>query len=339
MQAPSVAPAIFSVNPASPIATGNAQPLTINGQFGPGDTVTLRNLTLGTAYPNRPIISLTSAQIVVDPNFGTNADHWSVQVTGPSGVASGQFSFPVQAAAITPTIFSVNPASPIATGNAQPLTINGQFGPGDTVTLRNLTLGTAYPNRPIISLTSAQIVVDPNFGTNADHWSVQVTGPSGVASGQFSFPVQAAAITPTIFSVNPASPIATGNAQPLTINGQFGPGDTVTLRNLTLGTTYPNRPIISLTSARIVVDPNFGTNADHWSVQVTGPSGVASGQFSFPVQAAAITPTIFSVNPASPIATGNAQPLTINGQFGPGDTVTLRSSRSGPPIQTGPSFR
>ncbi|MBM4041075.1 MAG: hypothetical protein FJ290_21455, partial [Planctomycetes bacterium] len=92
---------------------------------------------------------------------------------------------------LQPTILSVNPAFPAATGSAQPFTINGSnFQSGCTVTLRDLSLGTTYPNRTISSQTSTQLVITPSFGTRVDLWSVEVIN-SGTSSGQFIFPVVA----------------------------------------------------------------------------------------------------------------------------------------------------
>ncbi len=88
----------------------------------------------------------------------------------------------------TPTITSLNPACPVATGSAQTFTINGaNFQSGCTVTLEDITSVKSYPNLTISSMTSTQIVIDPNFGTVQHVWGVQVINPGNAQSTQFDF--------------------------------------------------------------------------------------------------------------------------------------------------------
>ena len=78
------------------------------------------------------------------------------------------------------TITSVNPFSPVATGSAQAFTINGtNFQSGCNVTLLDLGTSTitTYANRTVSSLTSTQIVINPDFGTAHDVWGVEVINP------------------------------------------------------------------------------------------------------------------------------------------------------------------
>ena len=101
---------------------------------------------------------------------------------------------PVQA--VVPTISSVSPDPVIATGKTQPLVINGSnFAKGATVTLR--TGGKMYANRPVSSLSPAQILIKPNLGKSPDTWSVEVINPIGASSGLFMFEVQLPAGAPT----------------------------------------------------------------------------------------------------------------------------------------------
>jgi hypothetical protein len=188
-------PSITGVSPSSPVATGSPQTFTVSGSnFAGGANVILRDITTGEVFGNRPITSLTSTQIVLNPNFGiaTTAHSWSVQVINSSGQSSNTFNFTVQP---TPSvsITSVSPASPIATGSAQPFTITGTaFANGANVTLKDITTGETFPNRTISSLTSTQIVINPNFGTatTSHSWSVQVTNSNGLASNVFGFTVR-----------------------------------------------------------------------------------------------------------------------------------------------------
>jgi sugar lactone lactonase YvrE len=326
-------PLINNVSPNPVTGSNNPQPFAIIGSnFQPGATVTLRDLNTGEVFPNRAISSLSSSQIVINPNFTTAAHTWSVQVINPGGIASPDFRFSVQAPS-PPTIGSVSPAAPIGSNNPQPFTINGNnFQPGANVTLRNLDTGAVFPDRAISSQSSSQIVINPIFTTAAHTWSVQVINPGGIASADFRFSVQAPLSPPTISSVSPASPIGSNNPQPFTINGNnFPPGATVTLRNLSTGDVFPNRPISSQNISQIVINPIFTTVAHTWSVQVVNPSGTASAEFKFEVQAPqAAPPTISSVSPASPMASNSEQPFTINGNnFQSGATVTLRDLTTG----------
>ncbi len=46
------------------------------------------------SFPNLTISSQSSTQIVIDPNFGTAQDVWSVEVINPGSIDSSQFYFP-----------------------------------------------------------------------------------------------------------------------------------------------------------------------------------------------------------------------------------------------------
>ena len=84
------------LEPGVPVATGSAQAFTINGSnFQSGCTVTLVD-GAGTTYANRTISSESSTQIVINPNFGTAQDVWSVEVINPGSgnETSNQFYFP-----------------------------------------------------------------------------------------------------------------------------------------------------------------------------------------------------------------------------------------------------
>ena len=99
------APAITSVNPAYPVATGSAQAFTINGtNFVSGDTVTLVDGGgVGSTFNNMAISSLTSTQIVINPNFGTAQDVWGVELKNSSGtVISNEFFFATTPSGVSP---------------------------------------------------------------------------------------------------------------------------------------------------------------------------------------------------------------------------------------------
>jgi hypothetical protein len=141
--------------------TNNTQPLNIRL---PGNTYTM-SLTAGHQY------------------------RWHLTACNTAG-CSGSTALYYQTPGAGPTISYVSPNPAVATGAAQPFTIFGSnFATGTTVTLRT-SGGAVYANRTISSLSATQIVINPNFGTVADTWTVEVISASGVSSGQFTFTVR-----------------------------------------------------------------------------------------------------------------------------------------------------
>jgi hypothetical protein len=141
--------------------TNNTQPLNIRL---PGNTYTM-SLTAGHQY------------------------RWHLTACNTAG-CSGSTALYYQTPGAGPTISYVSPNPAVATGAAQPFTIFGSnFASGTTVTLRT-SGGAVYANRAISSLSATQIVINPNFGTVADTWTVEVISSSGVSSGRFTFTVR-----------------------------------------------------------------------------------------------------------------------------------------------------
>ena len=324
------APVISSVIPNPVPGSSSSQLFTLTGtNFAPGASVTLRDVSNSETYANRQIVSQTDTQIVLRPVFGNESANWSVEVINPGSVSSGRFAFTVQAQAITPAITSVSPNPVQGSDAAQPFTIRGSnFTSGATVTLRDLTHGQTFNNRTISSFSATQIVINPNFTNAAATWSVEVINPDGRSTGQFTFTVQATtvAVSPSITSVSPNPVSGSDNAQAFTINGSnFASGANVTLRDLTHGQLFANRTISSFSSTRIVINPNFTNVSATWSVEVINPDGRSSGQFTFTVQAVAVSPSITSVSPNPVSGSNTAQAFTINGSnFVSGANVTLR---------------
>ena len=96
-QLPAIAaPVINSVSPDPVMATGVAQPFMINGGNFPERPRVNLHSSEGQTYANRPVISQTPAQIVINPNFGTKPGVWMVEVINRSGASSGSFAFSVQ---------------------------------------------------------------------------------------------------------------------------------------------------------------------------------------------------------------------------------------------------
>lgn len=112
----------------------------------------------------------------------------------------------------------------------------------------------------------------------------------------------------------------------------FTPDCSVTLRDRRTGEIYLRRPIISQTSNRIVIRPEFTEFAAEWSVEVSKPDGPSSGEFPFRVVAPKITPSIDGVWPHPVPALESPQYIVINGDnFMSGCVVKLRDKRTQEP--------
>lgn len=267
-------PTITSISPASPLANGTAQTVTIHGTgFTNTSTVTVRHIGSGQLYPNRPVTSRTSTTLTFNFNFGTTPTAWSVVVVDGEQ-RSVQLNFTTLTA---PRISSISPAVPLAANDPVPLTINGSnFSQTSTVTLRNEDSGQTYTDVPITSRTGNTLTLNFNFGGRAAAWTVQVVDEART-SGVFSFSTLAFAVT----SVSPASPLANGTVTGFTVYGTgFTGTTTVTLRNLTTGETFERVPITERTNEALRVNVNFGAAVAQWSVQVIdGPR--SSEPFAF----------------------------------------------------------
>ncbi|MEI6077838.1 MAG: DUF6531 domain-containing protein, partial [Verrucomicrobiota bacterium] len=102
-----------------------------------------------------------------------------------------------------PTISSVNPPTPTGSSISQPFYINGaNFVSGCNVILMDITAGKTYANRSITAFSTAQIRIDPVFGTAAHSWSVEIQNPDSQTTGQYQFNV-AASGTPAITVTSP----------------------------------------------------------------------------------------------------------------------------------------
>src|SRR5882672_7106269 len=120
----------------------------------------------------------------------------SVCASNGSSVCSGALSITITPAAAGPTISSVSPNPVTGSTSPQTFTINGTgFTSSSTVTLGNSF--NTYPNMPISSRSSTQLVINPTFGTTAATWYAKVIDGSQ-SSSQFSFNVVAPTVTPTI---------------------------------------------------------------------------------------------------------------------------------------------
>ena len=124
----------------------------------------------------------------------------------------------------TASIASVTPSPVPGSNSPQTFTITGaNFDPACTVTLRDLTTGIIYANRTKISQTTTSITLNPNFGSPAHTWSVEVINPSAISSGQFQFSVTSPASLVSVTVNGPAS-LAAGGSAAFTTTASFSTG-------------------------------------------------------------------------------------------------------------------
>lgn len=186
---PANTPTVTSVNPGNG-TQGQALSVTITGANFTGAT----SVSFGSGITVNSYAVNSSTQITANISISSTATTGSrnVSVTTPAGTGTGNGLFTVTAPTVTPYISSVSPNPVTGSNSSQPFTINGgNFVSGATVTLRDLRTGEVFPNRPISSFSSTQIVINPIFTTIAATWTVEVINPGGASSGQFSFQVVA----------------------------------------------------------------------------------------------------------------------------------------------------
>lgn len=130
-------PSVTSVNP-NPVPGSNAsQNFVVNGSnFDPNCTVTLRDLTTGITYANRTKIAQTGTSITLNPNFGTPAHIWSVEVINPGSVSSGPYQFLVSASASLVSL-TVNGPSALTAGGQAAFTATAYFSSGSPQDVSN----------------------------------------------------------------------------------------------------------------------------------------------------------------------------------------------------------
>jgi hypothetical protein len=174
----------MSPNPV-PSSSGVTR-LTINGSgFSSSSTLTFTSYpTTGgsNSYPNQPILSAGSGQIVANSSLGTTPSLWSVQVV-TNGQASSPFWFDV-----APVVSGIIP-NPTPLGNAVKVLITGSgFQTGGSLTF--FWTGGSRTRTDYTYLDSNDLMITINTGSSADYgWAIQYASPSGITSNKFSFSV------------------------------------------------------------------------------------------------------------------------------------------------------
>ncbi|HEY5040662.1 MAG TPA: glycoside hydrolase domain-containing protein [Verrucomicrobiae bacterium] len=325
---------VTPATPSSPSPGTSSTP----GPTEASSTVTLSwGSSTGATYYDLGVVDVASGSFVV--NTTTTSTSYTVTLTAgktykwnvaaADSAGDGTFTtvlyFQTPSVTVTPSITSVSPALPIGSNSQQPFTINGNnFVSGCTVTLRDLTANQTFANRTISSQTSSQIVINPDFTTAADNWSVEVINPGNASSGQYDFMVQAPTVTPSITSVLPNPATGSNSGQTLTINGSgFVSGAQVNLAWPTVGGIPAGNKTLSATfasSSQLQVTATLGNDPETWTAQVINPGNVTSSTFNFSEQAP--FPVIQLLSPSSASVGGGTFTLTVSGNtFDQGSVV------------------
>lgn len=200
---------------------------------------------------------------------------WAYRVVDSQGLASvwvpnNNPDFTVQASA--PSIASVSPNPVSGTNGTQPFYINGaNFVANCDVILRDLTAGQTFSNRTIVSFSSTQIQIAPNFTTAMDNWSVEVINPDNQSSGQYSFNVVLPNLAPQNISLN---------------TNAVAPGGTLTV-SWTLANTGSGNSPSTVTGVRINQSTTSFAGTDITNV----PMPALNANSSTPQSAQIIVPT------------------------------------------------
>jgi GH25 family lysozyme M1 (1,4-beta-N-acetylmuramidase) len=305
------APSISSVSPNPVTGTNGALPFYINGaNFVSGCNVTLRDLTANQTFANRTIISFSSTQIQIAPNFTTAMDNWSVEIINPDAQSSGQYSFNVVLPNLVPQniTLSTNSIAPSGTlsvnwtlanigsgnspGTVTGVRINQSTSSYAGTTLTNVTMPALYGSSS--TPQSAQLTVPATPGTyyvwiiadNVASGAIAQSNTNDDESHSSAFTVATAALPPpSISSVSPTSMLALNGNQTLTINGSdFQNPPTLTFvppEGGTIGSTANKLTFVS--ASQISYQINNTGDAGSWSVTVNNPDGQSSSAASFTV--------------------------------------------------------
>jgi pimeloyl-ACP methyl ester carboxylesterase len=305
---------ISGINPSSPTQSNVNQDITVNGSGFAA------NLTVIVTLPDSSTVTLSGTQIlnVTSTSFTMRATlnaagQWKIKVLNPNGDLSNIYSFHVQAPA-PPIISSISPASLTARNVDQNITVNGtNFQQGLTVTV-------AFPNGSTGTLSGTQIqtVTATSFTMritlgNAGSWNLKVNNPNGGQSNVLPFTVQSGVQSPSIFSINPVTPIARNTDQDVIVSGSNFQQNLVV--DITFpaggGTTLSGSQIQNLTSTSFIMRATLNA-AGNWSIKVRNPDGGQSSVFGFSVTGGT-NPVINNINSATPVASGADQNVIVNG--------------------------
>jgi hypothetical protein len=278
VNAPSVPPAIVSLNPNPMTALNSVQLLTINGSgfvFGSG----LKATVGGTAYQGSQVSFVNSSELLVSVNVGASAQSLAVQVTNPNGQVSNSVSLTVNAPTPPPAIATISPNPMTGSNSGQTLTINGSgFLPGLKLSIG----GTAITANQLATLTPTALQVNVITGLTAHTYAVQVVNANGLMSNTVNLQVNAPP-APAIASLTPNPLSGATAAQVLTVNGtnfQSGAGLRVTVGSA----VYTGSQVDFVSASQLKVTVAIPSGSKTLAVVVTNPSGEVSNAASLTVK-------------------------------------------------------
>jgi hypothetical protein len=265
--------------------------ITISGSdFASGAKVVLNDLTFGGGPYTKATSFVSSSQLRISVNVKAENATWSAQVTNPDSTTSNVFQFTTQipASSTPPSINSISPNPVPGIIGEQTITVyGGNFAPGATVTLNDLTFGGGPYVKTTTFVSSGQLSISANVTAENASWSAQVTNPDGTMSNVFQFTTQipASSTPPSINSISPNPVPGINGQQTITLYGSnFAPGATVTLNDLTFGGGPYVKATTFVSSGQLSISANVTAENASWSAQVTNPDGTTSNVFQFTTQ-------------------------------------------------------
>ncbi len=312
-------PSVSSIQP-NQVILNQTTTLTVNGSnFQNGFSATV--ISPGGSFPiaNSGLTFVNGNQVKVQVTMGGTAPYSStLSITNPDGQsANGTFQV-VAPAAPSPTISSISPST-VTINQTTTLTVNGsnfQNGFSASVITPNGTFPIASTGLNFVNAN--QVTVQVTMGNTPPYTAtLRITNPDGKSvDGTF----QVVGGTPSISSISPSGPSASGSNQTLTVNGNnFLTGLTV---DVTFpdgsGTTLSGTQISNVTSSSFKMQVTLNSSGI-WGIRVRNPDNKVSGVFNFTVQ-----PQITGISPSSPTRSNLNQNVTVLGTgFQSGLTVTI----------------
>ncbi|HXO28384.1 MAG TPA: sialidase family protein, partial [Thermoanaerobaculia bacterium] len=314
-------PVISSISPNPVPGIYGDQVITVSGSnFVQGATVTLNDLTFGDGPYVKPTTFYSSSQLTISANVTAENATWSAQVTNPDGTTSKVFQFTTQVP--VPAVSSISPNPVPGINGDQVITVYGSnFVQGATVVLNDLTYGGGPYTKSTTFYGSGQLTISANVTAEYALWSLQVDNPGGTTSSLFYFTTQVP--VPAISSISPNPVPGIFGDQVITLyGGNFAPGATVILNDLTHGGGPYTKPTTFYGSGQLTISANVTAENATWSAQVDNPGGTISNLFYFTTQIPA--PSISSISPNPVPGVYGNQVITLYGSnFVQGATVTL----------------
>lgn len=235
-----------------------------------------------------------------------------------SGPNITSFSSVIAYGTLAPTISGVSPNPVPAFNGQQAFTITGNnFDADCSVTLRQVSTGEVFLNRPKFSQTANQIVLKPNFTTTVSQWTVEVINPDGSSSGQFPFNVSNATIS--LLSISGPPSVASGTFATYTVSANYSDGtsgDVTTSCRLQFSGVTPSYAGIGGTTLFV------NSNAPATTLNLIAVYSDVTRQVLSPAYAVSIAPTFSaSMTASAQYTSGTNYTITLNGTVSGGSPL------------------